>query len=376
MKLSNKYIRIVMQILILLITIPFKMISYFTPKKKNIWIFGNTYGYKDNSKYLYEYVYSNDELKIRPIWISKKKHFKVLGEGYYYLSFKGLYFQYICSVVCLTTGMNDVAKFTLGNKFIVQLWHGIPIKKLLLDSKESIPSIFSNEIFDKFLFYLLKIKLSRYDLLCASDKSNQQCLSKAFGLSYNKIPITGTPRQEIIKYNKNNREHKNNKVLIALTWQDTDEKALKWISFILTKRLMEFSSQNDIIFDVIIHPLNNKVEKLIKNNRVNILKPDDINLELHNYDLLITDFSSIAFDFSLLKRPVLFSAYDVSEYINDRGIYENYLDYIDNNNLSNNELINKLDLYFNHNQLLSILDVDTVENSPMLNIITEIRKRT
>ncbi len=41
-------------------------------------------------------------------------------------------------------------------------------------------------------------------------------------------------------------------------------------------------------------------------------------------DICITDYSSIAFEYALLERPLLFFAYDLDEYYVDRGLYYKY----------------------------------------------------
>src|SRR5690606_34207645 len=41
---------------------------------------------------------------------------------------------------------------------------------------------------------------------------------------------------------------------------------------------------------------------------------------------LITDYSSIPFEFSLLEKPMIFFAYDMEEYKKDSGLIENYLE--------------------------------------------------
>ena len=38
-------------------------------------------------------------------------------------------------------------------------------------------------------------------------------------------------------------------------------------------------------------------------------------------DMLITDYSSVLFDFALTKRPVILFVYDAEEYARDRGMY-------------------------------------------------------
>ncbi|WP_249306017.1 CDP-glycerol glycerophosphotransferase family protein [Lederbergia citrea] len=48
-------------------------------------------------------------------------------------------------------------------------------------------------------------------------------------------------------------------------------------------------------------------------------------------DLLITDYSSICFEYSLLNKPMLFFAHDVEEYISKRGFYFEYQSFIPGN---------------------------------------------
>ena len=49
--------------------------------------------------------------------------------------------------------------------------------------------------------------------------------------------------------------------------------------------------------------------------------PIDVNDLLFSVDLLITDYSSIVFEFSVLNRPMVFFAYDLDEYIAERDFY-------------------------------------------------------
>ncbi|WP_026319955.1 CDP-glycerol glycerophosphotransferase family protein [Siminovitchia fordii] len=50
----------------------------------------------------------------------------------------------------------------------------------------------------------------------------------------------------------------------------------------------------------------------------------DVNHILVVTDLLISDYSSIPFEFSLLRRPMIFFAYDLEEYSKSRGFWEPY----------------------------------------------------
>ena len=350
---NNKYLRFISQVALAVISLPAKWVSFLIPVDRKIWVFGNTYGYKDNPKYVYERLLEHQEPLVRPIWISKQKkdtNSNVKGECYYYLSLKGVYFQYRASAAILATGMNDVASFTLGNKQVIQLWHGVPIKKLLLDSVETspIPSRFKflNQVFYK----LLKRKLNSYSMVCAVNEHNRQCLAKAFGLPLDKVKVTGMPRHDIIlKLEPVTISGKSQKrILYAPTWHSSLEDARNWLSKVLSQELKTYCKENNIALDVSIHPLNQK----LKSDRelfdgTKLLVCEDINEQLVNYDLLITDYSSIAFDFAILDRPVIFSCSEIDKYAAQRGIYEDFISLLKDNNVSGSLLIEQVDGYFN-----------------------------
>ncbi|MDD7388160.1 MAG: CDP-glycerol glycerophosphotransferase family protein [Lachnospiraceae bacterium] len=50
----------------------------------------------------------------------------------------------------------------------------------------------------------------------------------------------------------------------------------------------------------------------------------DINELMVVSDICITDYSSVAFEFSLFERPLLFYVFDLEEYMDDRGLYYDF----------------------------------------------------
>ena len=113
--------------LISFILLPLFWISYFIPKKKNLWVFGAWFGerYSDNSRYLFEYV--NDNIpEISAVWLTKSK--SVISD----IQTRGLTSKLINSVVgyfttaraevvILTNGYNDVNRFGISSSVIVRL---------------------------------------------------------------------------------------------------------------------------------------------------------------------------------------------------------------------------------------------------------------
>jgi CDP-glycerol glycerophosphotransferase (TagB/SpsB family) len=89
---------------------------------------------------------------------------------------------------------------------------------------------------------------------------------------------------------------------------------------------LDTSLPRDYILGVRLHPaIVNKIE--LKDNILN-LSLYDTEPVLSVSDILITDYSSIIFDFVLLERPMLFYSPDVNEYGDQRGFYFDYSTFI------------------------------------------------
>lgn len=58
------------------------------------------------------------------------------------------------------------------------------------------------------------------------------------------------------------------------------------------------------------------------------LSNDEMNHVLALTDILISDYSSLVFEYALLDRPMLFFAYDLDQYINERGFYYDYESFV------------------------------------------------
>ena len=70
------------------------------------------------------------------------------------------------------------------------------------------------------------------------------------------------------------------------------------------------------------HYLNRiAVSKHARYRTLDVSRIDDVNLLYHAADVLITDYSSVMFDFALLRKPMVFYTYDYAEYVSTRGTY-------------------------------------------------------
>ena len=153
-----------------------------------------------------------------------------------------------------------------------------------------------------------------FDYICANTKPEHSLYQKKGMWKHNQI-LCGMPRWENLK----RFPHKNKNILIFFTWRISIKKypvSQKQyenliLNFLNSTKLNTLLTKNNITLNMALH------HALLTNNG-NIDVPDNINLIssteisqiIGSTDLLITDYSSIMFDFMFLDIPVIFYRFD------------------------------------------------------------------
>ncbi|SCC64635.1 CDP-glycerol glycerophosphotransferase family protein [Bacillus mycoides] len=160
---------------------------------------------------------------------------------------------------------------------------------------------------------------------------------EAFALSDNNILKTGIPRTDLF-FN----EQKQQKVKDSIFIVNPNLKSKKVILYAPTfrdKELVDFDLHLDI--DEMYRQLKDEYVLIVKlhpaiRNRCNYeeryegflydysLYPNVNDLFLVT-DILVTDYSSIPFEFCLLNKPIIFFAYDLKKYMKKRGVIGDYV---------------------------------------------------
>ena len=91
----------------------------------------------------------------------------------------------------------------------------------------------------------------------------------------------------------------------------------------------EILCKNKIVLNIKMHPVNKPKDELIEKykslNSISFMEEVDVAEILPNTDILITDYSSVFFDFLLTNRPIIFAPFDYEKYITkDRELYYDY----------------------------------------------------
>lgn len=217
---------------------------------------------------------------------------------------------------------------------VVQLWHGTgTIKKFGQD--------FNLGILKK----LEKKANSRITHLIVNSGETKKQYAKAFGIEEGKVFIYGLPRTDIFFDQKKAseritdfyRQYPNlvdrKLILYAPTFRDNEKISITLDTARMSKQLPE-----DYVYMLRLHPSlelpseNSQFGKPDLEEEKNVISMSsypDISTLLLVSDYLITDYSSVIFEYCLRNRPMIFFAYDLEQFSNfGRGFYQPYQEYV------------------------------------------------
>lgn len=180
-----------------------------------------------------------------------------------------------------------------------------------------------------------------YDYALVSSHNIAKFYAEGFGISEDKVAATGIPRTDVFfdeKYKKS--------VVTAFYDQYPKLKNKKILLFAPTFRgngkLSGYYPVERLDVNKLYEDLNEEYAIIVKhhpfvNNRshirpkyadyiIDLSANSELNDLLFVTDLLITDYSSVVFEASLLDIPMLLYAYDLDRYISSRGFYYEYED--------------------------------------------------
>lgn len=205
----------------------------------------------------------------------------------------------------------------------VQTWHGIPLKKMGLDKSEM--KMASLEEHQKFA-----ARNANWDYITVPSEYFARTFIPAFGVQATQLPM-GTPRNDELVQAGESQYRKARAslgvpagataILYAPTFRRdfTGATLPVGIDFDLWDELLP----EDAIVMVRAHYLAKaSIPKRLAHRFVDVSSVKDTNLPMIASDMLVTDFSSIMFDYLSLDRPIIIFADDYDHYMNDaRGTY-------------------------------------------------------
>lgn len=328
---------------------------YYTlvPKQKNLWVFTSFRGIKyiDNTKYFYEYVTLNHP-EIEAVWLTNN------DEVYKYLRSKGMKVclagtkeykktlsraqiavtdHFVMSDYAPSMGFNDKTK-------VVQLWHGVGFKSMgdangvrnttqrgVRYSRDIIPGendSFIVKFFKKIKYFFVapfRERFEKYFLFVCPGQERLDMIADVWKVPHENCFMAGHPR-DLPMYSAE-RQTSPVKIMYAPTYRFNYQREKAMVQEFLdsaadVQSLMEKINGE---FYLRMHPhtwrnYSNKIKEYLKKyDRIFFDQSVDVYETIGEFSVMISDYSSIALDFALLDRPVIFLGSDYDWFVENEA---------------------------------------------------------
>ena len=244
------------------------------------------------------------------------------------------------------------------DQIFVQCWHGTPLKRLgydldnpdnVLNTKKEIRNKYRIDA-KKFKYLLSPSKFATEKFISAwnlKEIGKEDCIIEQ-GYPRNDFLINHT-KDDIQKIKDKLKINTNRKIILyAPTWRDNQHQSgigytyKTQVDFDMLQR--ELGQDYIILFRAHYLVANEFDLKKHEGFIYDVSNVDDINELYVISDILITDYSSVFFDYANLKRPIIYYMYDLEKYKdNMRGFYINLKELPGNIVKTEKELINEIE---------------------------------
>ncbi|MEK5066201.1 CDP-glycerol glycerophosphotransferase family protein [Cytobacillus sp. FSL R5-0596] len=177
-----------------------------------------------------------------------------------------------------------------------------------------------------------------FDLFIVSSEAEKSLVVKKFGYDEDEVVVTGLARFDKLQQN----HFPKREILLIPTWREwivNEEKLInsnyfkKYIGFIKSERLKTLLETHDLKLNFYPHYRMQDyiVQNVdIDNERIRLVKLGEKNVQdlIKENSLMITDFSSVSFDFTYLAKPVIYYHFDQDQFFSTgilRPIEETFL---------------------------------------------------
>ena len=284
-------------------------------------LFYTDLGFRDNAKALYDYLIENEFNKKYKIVCATNDYAKFVQTQPQNVTFKkkwnGFIDYFSAGYVFYCFGRIPILPGK--NQNVVQLWHGSPLKAA---SQKMLDSYSADKLF--------------FTHIIASSDFFVSVLSQWFTFPKEKIAVCGQPRNDLLFTNTHYDFGTYEKLIIWLpTFRNSaqmgNDSSQNQVIPIFQEsdfaELNEFLKSKQVKIIVKLHPVQNiDTYNTVDLEHFVLLSNDEFmrrEMDLYRLcsqaDAMITDYSSIYFDYLLLNRPIGFTEDDIDTYAGNRG---------------------------------------------------------
>lgn len=306
---------------------PLTLINKIMKKDKNLIFFYSNLGFRDNVKAFYDYLIKNK--------YNEKYHIVVSINDYEdYVNNSPENVEFVNNKQGIKAFMRAKYAFYCFGKYpikpskkqtVINLWHGTPLKRVgnMEQGCEKIDYNFFTKVMTTAPMY-------------------KPIMAQIFGCKESHVEVMGNPRNDEMfvsdKLVDTAVRMGSNKVIVWLpTYREYDQEfVVASLSIEDLKALDEYLKGVNCRMIIKLHPLQEADVAGLKFKYIDIITQEQLNKQrmsvyslLRNADGLITDYSSVYFDFMLLDRPIAFAVGDIEQYGAKRGfVFDNPKEYM------------------------------------------------
>lgn len=302
------------------------ILSFLTIRNRKKWVIGSILGFSDNCKYFFLYVSEHrDDIDI--IWIGEKHEVALLTQlgykAYHRWGMKGIWCTLTAGTYIYSSYIADVNLHTFGRAKKVNLWHGVGIKNIEFKITSGKLDYLTNNSLRNRMKHL--IHFVKPDVFLSTSAMMTNHFAECFRISKDKIVEASYPRCSIFDLNNNELrsliwESSNsnslsifdslptyNRVYLYMpTWRDTNINFIEELDLDFAKINLILKQSNDLLI-IKLHPATKINLEALQFSNITVFDTfTDIYPFLPLVDILITDYSSIYYDFLLLENKKTF----------------------------------------------------------------------
>ena len=311
------------------VSFPLALILY---GRKKYWLISEVaFDARDNGIHFFRYI-SNNHKEVNALYlISKKNHefsnVKKIGKTVEPYSYKHM-LVFIAAKAKISTAVHGCSPSGYVTKYLLK--HHCTGKNIALKH-----GIFKNLHPNYFK------KNAHLDLICCGGKPEFDFISKEFGYSSDVPKYTGLARFDGLHNCALKQE-----VFIMPTWRrwldsvknvddfKNSEYYNQWFGLLKSIRFLNLLNENDLYVNFYIHPKLNRFKEAFNSTDerirfVNSVDGESVQKHLKEARVLITDFSSVFFDFAYMLKPTIYFQFDQKQF-NQEHYLKGYFDYSQN----------------------------------------------
>jgi CDP-glycerol glycerophosphotransferase (TagB/SpsB family) len=315
---------------------PLYFLSGFVRRRTDLWVFGSWGGHRfsDNAAAFFLYAQSEVADRVRLVWISRKqdivKSLRDDGyEAYWIWSPRGLYCCLRAGLYLFDSFSKDINFWPSRGASKINLWSGVPLKVFERDIRtpgNRYYRLFHGSLLERWMFgFMMPWHLDRPDLIIATSPETAHITQRAFDLPESSVVVTGFPRNDILFVRPDGAAAlerqwpqtvkdavaAGRRVFLYLpTYRDSGKPFLN-VDWASVDRLMRDMNS---MFLFKLHPDDQGAFEEELDHVVELPQGIDIYTMLAQADVLISDYSSIIFDYMLLDRPIVYYLPDLEEF--------------------------------------------------------------